>query len=286
MSEHLVRYVADHLEPVDGGWPGRLVLAADFGHGEEPEMPDKSTIDQLLDAAQAQLGHEPDGLRYQRPSEASAKSAWIRWSDEVREAAGIAYEYITQARALVTEGDSGEPGAEPEPEPAPEPFPPPREDGFTAQRHHDGDPRMIDWYPISSGSSKGYELILDRDCTVERMSGVTPLMDHYEGMGTTMHVAVVHAEGVAPFMLGHVASGFRSGQRHAGEVVCVCSDSGIEFERLGIDADAAHFHLQTTNGQPALPLLRQLGFEPAIVERIPGPQDYMNRRARSGRFLF
>jgi hypothetical protein len=158
-----------------------------------------------------------------------------------------------------------------------EPEPGPVDQGFTAPRHHDG-AASCDWYPIVNGSSKGWELRLKVGCTVSKTWVHSPL-------GTPMWIATVRTDEGLSFQVAHVEGNFATGYRSAGEVVVTCWDSGIEFERLGIQADASHFHIEPPPGLTGVQVLGRLGITPQLVDRIPGPQDYMQGRARAGRFL-
>jgi len=158
--------------------------------------------------------------------------------------------------------------------------------GFTAARHWDGS-NSIDWYPSGeSGPHKGWELRLPVAGTVSGTATQSPI-------GTAMYTAIITFDAPVPTAAGaavqvmwftHVRQDVVFGHRDAGEVIAVCWDSGIELENLGIVAEASHIHVgasssgvdpASTGDIPALDAVRALGFTPRLVERIPGPNDYL-----------
>jgi hypothetical protein len=161
----------------------------------------------------------------------------------------------------------------------------PRFAGFAAARHWDGS-NPIDWYPNGeSGPHKGWELRLPVAGTVSGTATQSPL-------GTPMYTAIITFDQPVPTAAGaairvmwftHVRQDVVFGHRDAGEVIAVCWDSGIEFENVGIVAEASHIHVGAsssgvdpsgTGDIPGLDAVRALGFEPHLVDRIPGPNDY------------
>ena len=119
-------------------------------------------------------------------------------------------------------------------------------------------------------------------------------------LGTTMYIAVCRLEQpvrlrngqmCATAWFGHVAGSFATGHRNAGEIVAVCSDSGIEFENQGIRAEAAHVHCcgdpggnLTPNGSLDGALVWEALVGPVTDEMwAPGPDEYLTRQYFRGR---
>lgn len=161
-----------------------------------------------------------------------------------------------------------DPGPE-EPPPAPWRMP----NGFTAPTHWDGDATKLDWYPGPLGT--GIAWPLGGTVTVER--GPSP-------GGTPIEWANYWADNGKRYRMGHVLRDVRTGRVEAHRVFAAVGDTGIEML-----PDAAHIHLEVYDTQgralPVLAELHALGFRPALVDRVPSPDEYLAGKARAGRFV-
>jgi hypothetical protein len=161
--------------------------------------------------------------------------------------------------------------------------------GFTAARHWDGS-NPIDWYPNGeSGPHKGWELRLPYAGTVTGTATESPIHTPMYTAIITFDAPVLTANGqaIAVMWFTHVRQDVVFGHRNAGDVIAVCWDSGIEFENLGIVAEAAHIHLGAsstgidpmgTGNISGLDAVHAMGYAPRLVDRIPGPSDYLTGR--------
>lgn len=156
--------------------------------------------------------------------------------------------------------------------------------GFLAVHHWDGDIRAVDWYAGPYGTPISWPI-----------SGVVREFQTPGPAGTNLITAVLRAFDDRYHCFTH-AEDVREGP-------CV---AGVPFARIGVSGieslpgDPAHIHyfcvlgseanlqaaMQTGKGNyPAINALAELGFQFDVVDRIPGPVDYLMGRARAGRFI-
>jgi len=107
--------------------------------------------------------------------------------------------------------------------------------------------------------------------------------------------AILDADNGVSYAFTHVRQDIYEGRAEAGEVFAWVDSSGIGmFRAAGLQP--AHIHLACYRGAPTtwqggignlvvLDEIRRLGFQVRVVSRIPSPMDYLQRRAKAGKFL-
>jgi hypothetical protein len=271
---------------------GMVKLAEDFGaSGGDTPVVDFADLDGKLAEAQAQLGDPPNGLRFQRPAARATKATWVAWSDQVREKAGIAWDYMQQVRDAFPKAS---------PPPVIEP-PKPRPTVLGVCGSYAGHDPARDVYlglsdqQVQWGPHHGFEVRAPAPGSVQALTFPTPL-DTWLALGAerrrelerffadftcwlppardvvvpeaqvdplqTMYVLAYAPDGgyrttggLVRLQVGaHVRQDIRTGRVTTGDLMTVVWDSGIHFESAGNPvARAAHFHSAPSQSGQLLP---------------------------------
>lgn len=205
------------------------------------------------------------------------------------------------------------------PDPDPGPGQPPILVGVNQFGSYTGHGYALDNYPRGRGqNSKGFARTLPIAGRIQKYSFQGPLLKQpgyvfdalalhetaevelIHRLGTSLNTAVFYPEKpligprsgrqIRAFWVSHVDASIPEGDYQPNKLAWIVSDSGLEFERLGIKAEAAHEHWAvsysgnlTPNGEgDPSELFEFFGWPSQNVVTVPGPQEYLNRRGWRG----